>query len=49
MDEYVKRTNTKSVRKNVTIPSYLNEMAKSIGINFSQVLTDALKVEFDVD
>lgn len=49
MDEYVKRTNTKSVRKNVTIPSYLNEMAKSRGVNFSQVLTDALKMEFDVD
>lgn len=49
MDEYVKRTDNKTVRKNVTIPSYLNEMAKSRGVNFSQVLTDALKVEFDVD
>ncbi|WP_425388431.1 type II toxin-antitoxin system CcdA family antitoxin [Andreesenia angusta] len=37
------------MRKNVSIPSWLNEMAKNQGINFSQVLQDALKSELDID
>lgn len=30
------------VRKNLTIPSWLNEKAEELGINFSQVLQEAL-------
>lgn len=33
---------TKAVKKTLTIPSWLNERAMSIGINFSQVLQEAL-------
>jgi predicted RNase H-like HicB family nuclease len=33
---------TKSVKKTLTIPSWLNERAIAKGINFSQVLQDAL-------
>lgn len=47
--EYVKQVDKKTVKKTLTIPSYLNEMGKSMHINFSQVLTDALKSEFDLD
>lgn len=33
---------TKSVRKNITLPEWLNKKAEKIGINFSQVLQEAL-------
>ncbi len=33
---------TKSVKKTLTIPSWLNDRAMSMGINFSKVLQDAL-------
>lgn len=35
----------KAVRKNVTIPEWLNDEAASAGINCSQVLQDALRKE----
>lgn len=40
--EYRKMYNNKSVRKNVTLPEWLNEEAEALKINFSQVLQDAL-------
>ena len=33
---------TKAVKKTLTIPSWLNDRAVSMGINFSQVLQEAL-------
>ena len=33
---------TKSVKKTLTIPAWLNERAIAMGINFSQVLQEAL-------
>lgn len=39
---YKKRTNSKAVKKTLTIPEWLNEEAVSLGINFSQVLQEAL-------
>lgn len=33
---------TKAVKKTLTIPSWLNDRAMSMGINFSQVLQEAL-------
>ncbi|WP_243343220.1 type II toxin-antitoxin system HicB family antitoxin [Anaerococcus sp. AGMB09787] len=47
--DYVKKVDKKTVKKNVTIPSYLNEMGKNMNINFSKVLTEALEKEFDID
>lgn len=47
--EYVKRVDKKVVKKTVTIPSYLNEMGKRMEVNFSKLLTDALKRELDMD
>lgn len=39
---YKKRTNSKSVKKTLSIPEWLNEEATAMNINFSQVLQDAL-------
>ena len=38
IDEYAKKYGTKVVRKNVTIPAWLNTFAESQHINFSQAL-----------
>jgi len=35
-------TKQKAVKKTLTIPSWLNAKAESIGVNFSQVLQEAL-------
>lgn len=40
--EYRKMYNNKSVKKTLTIPEWLNEEANSIGLNFSQILQEAL-------
>lgn len=42
MDAYADKYGKKVVRKNLTIPAWLNTFAESHSINFSQVLTDAL-------
>ena len=39
---YLKKHNNKSVKKTLTIPEWLNEAASSMGLNFSQVLQEAL-------
>lgn len=39
---YKKRTNSKSVKKTLSIPEWLNEEATALGVNFSQVLQEAL-------
>ncbi len=42
MSAYRKRTSSRAVKKTLTIPEWLNERAMAMGINFSQVLQDAL-------
>lgn len=39
---YKKRTNSKAVKKTLSIPAWLNEEAMELGVNFSQVLQEAL-------
>ena len=39
---YQKRTNSKAVKKTLSIPEWLNEEAMEMGVNFSQVLQEAL-------
>lgn len=41
-DDYRKKHDTRAVKKNCTIPSWLNDQAEAAGINFSRVLQDAL-------
>lgn len=47
MDEY-RKNNPKTVRKNVTVPEYLVILGKKKKINFSAVLTEALKNKLEV-
>ena len=42
MLEYLRKHNSKAVKKTLSIPEWLNEEAMEIGINFSQVLQEAL-------
>ena len=44
-DEYRKKHEMRTVRKNVTIPWWLNEEAESANINFSALLQKAIKAE----
>ena len=39
---YRKMHNNKAVKKTLTLPEWLNEEAMAIGVNFSQVLQEAL-------
>lgn len=42
-DAYRRMLDNRSVKKNCTIPSWLNEKAEAANINFSAVLQEALK------
>lgn len=42
MDAYAEKYGNKAVRKNLTIPAWLNTVAEANNINFSSVLQDAL-------
>jgi predicted RNase H-like HicB family nuclease len=42
MDAYAEKYGNKAVRKNLTIPAWLNTFAEGKRINFSQVLQDSL-------
>jgi predicted RNase H-like HicB family nuclease len=42
MDSYAEKYGHKSVRKNITIPAWLNSYGERNNINFSKVLQDAL-------
>lgn len=42
MDAYAEQYGEKAIRKNVTIPAWLNSYAEKQKINFSQVLQEAL-------
>jgi len=43
MDSYIEKYGSKSVRKNCTIPAWLNTKAEEANINFSAVLQEALQ------
>lgn len=47
-DAYRRAQDMRTIRKNVTIPSYLNDMAERAGVNFSQVLQEGLKQRLGV-
>jgi len=42
MDAYAEKYGEKAVRKNLTIPAWLNTFAESQNVNYSQVLKDSL-------
>ena len=47
-DEYRRKHEMRTVRKNVSLPSWLNEEAERANINFSAVLQNALKTELHI-
>ena len=47
--EYRRRNDMRTVKKNCTIPSWLNFEAERAGVNFSAVLQAALKKELNID
>lgn len=49
IDAYRRANENRTVRKNITIPSWLNDMAIKQDVNFSAVLTDALKQQLHVE
>lgn len=46
MDSYAAKYGSKAVRKNVTIPAWLDTWAESAGINYSGALRDALETKY---
>ena len=46
--EYKKRNSSKSVKKTLTIPEWLNKEAEKQHINFSGVLQEALKTKLNI-
>ena len=49
MEKYVRECKNQIVRKNVSIPSWLNEMAKRYNLNFSNLLQEAIKRELNIE
>ena len=47
-DEYRKKNDARSVKKTLSIPNWLNTLAEQAGVNFSQVLQEALKERLNV-
>ncbi len=48
IDVYRRKHEMRTIRKNLTIPSWLNEEAEKAGINFSSILQKALKEELSI-
>lgn len=47
-DAYRKKVSTAAVRKNVSMPAWLANLAEARGVNFSQVLQEALREKLGV-
>lgn len=48
LTEYRRRVDNKTVRRNVTLPNWLNQEAEKAHINVSRVLQEALMAKLDV-
>lgn len=48
MLEYQKKHNARAVKKTLSIPEWLNEEAIAMGVNFSQVLQEALMSKLNI-
>ncbi len=49
MLEYQKKHNSRAVKKTLSIPAWLNEEATALGVNFSQVLQEALMSKLNLN
>lgn len=48
MLEYQRKHNSRAVKKTLSIPEWLNEEATALGVNFSQVLQEALMSKLNI-
>ena len=48
-DAYRRANDMRTVRKNVTLPSWLCDLAEKSGVNFSQVLQDGLRAKLHME
>lgn len=48
-DEYRRKYDNRAVKKTLSIPSWLNTKAEQAGVNFSQLLQDALKARLNIE
>jgi predicted RNase H-like HicB family nuclease len=48
-DAYRRANDMRTVRKNLTVPSWLNDMGEKAGLNFSQVLQDGIKNRLHIE
>lgn len=46
--EYRKLHENRAIKKTLSIPSWLNEMAEDAGVNFSAILQDALRKKLNI-
>jgi hypothetical protein len=49
MNEYRKKYNSKSVKKTLSIPAWLDNLSEKNNLNFSQILQEALKDKLGID
>lgn len=49
MLEYQRKHNSRAVKKTLSIPEWLNEEATALGVNFSQVLQEALMSKLNIN
>lgn len=48
LEEYSKKYGDKAVKKNLTIPAWLNSIAEKKNVNFSQILQNALMEHLEI-
>lgn len=46
---YLKRTDTRSVKKTLTIPGWMDTLAKEHNLNFSNLLQNAIRRELNIE
>ena len=49
MLEYQRKHSSRAIKKTLSIPEWLNEEAVAMGINFSQVLQEALMLKLNIN
>lgn len=49
MDSYAEKYGSKSVRKNCTLPAWLNTRAENAHLNFSAILQEALMARLEIE
>ena len=49
MLDYQRKHNSRAVKKTLSIPEWLNEGATALGVNFSQVLQEALMSKLNIN